>query len=87
MSNNTQKHAQPVTMTLHGPNAYGSLEVLNDKLRHAVAMADVLNTAAFAKDVELPPEAFQDYTTDLAALLHEVRDVLSQWQSAPKEAA
>lgn len=86
MSNNTQKHIQPGSMTLHGPNAYGSLESLNDKLRRAVAMADVLNTAAFAKDVELQPESLQDYTTDLSALLHEVRDVTSQWQTA-KEAA
>lgn len=86
MSNNTQKHIQSGSMTLHGQNACGSLESLNDKLRRAVAMADVLNTAAFARDVELQPESLQDFTTDLSALLHEVRDITSQWQVA-KEAA
>lgn len=86
MSNSTQKHIQPGSMTLHGPTAYDSLESINDKLRRAVAMADVLNTAAFAKDVDLQPESLQDYTTDLATLLHQVRDVISRWKSA-KEAA
>lgn len=86
MSNSTQKHIQSGSMTLHGPTAYGSLESINDKLRRAVAMADVLNTAAFAKDVDLQPESLQDYTTDLATLLHHVRDVISRWKSA-KEAA
>lgn len=81
----SKQHTQTGTMTMHGKNAFDVLELLGDNLRRAVSMADVLNTAAFAKGVTLQPEALQDYTTDLAALLHEVRDVISQIQIA-KEA-
>lgn len=82
----SKQHTQTWAMTLHGKNAFDVLEQLGDKLRRAVSMADVLNTAAFAKDVTLPPEALQDYTSDLAGLLHEARDIISQWHIS-KEAA
>lgn len=78
----SKQQTQTGTITLHGQNAFDVLEQLGDKLRRAVSMADVLNTSAFAKDVTLPPESLQDYTGDLAALLHEARDVISQWHIA-----
>lgn len=66
---------------LHGPNAFNEIVVVSDKLNRAVAMADVLNIAAFAdKSVSIPSDSLQDYMLNLALLIREVRDEVTDWE-------
>lgn len=66
---------------LHGPNAFSEIVDVSDKLNRAVAMADVLNIAAFADNsVSIPADSLQDYMLNLAVLIREVRDVVADWK-------
>lgn len=90
MSNKPSGHpvapASP-TATLCGSDAFKVLDELNTKLRQASAMATVLNVAAFAESVTLPPAEFQDFTTRLAAELGELCELVADLtlsQAAPR---
>lgn len=63
--------------TLCGTDAFKVLDELNTKLRQVSAMATVLNVAAFAESVTLPPAEFQDFTTRLAAELEELCELVA----------
>lgn len=69
-------------VTLQGAEAFQQLDLVLDKLNAAASMASILNTAAFAKDVDLVQEELQDYTTRLSSLLSEVRGAVLKWELA-----
>lgn len=69
-------------ITLQGAEAFKQLDLVLDKLNAAASMASILNTAAFAKGVELSQEALQDYTNRLSVLVSEVRGAVTKWELA-----